>query len=815
MNLARTLALFLGVALGSALARETIPLNTGWRFYFGDASGAEAVGFDASAWRAIEVPHDWSIGLPVEATAPSAGSGGFFVTGLGWYRRTFVAPESWRGQRVSVEFDGVYMNSEVWLNGVSLGVHPYGFTPFRYDLTPHLKIGADNVLAVRVDNAAQPSSRWYNGSGIYRHVRLVVTPPIHVAADGVFATTTALSTDTATVQVTAGIRNDGDHAQRVTVEVSLLTAEGRLVASKRAEAEVAAMGDVRAPVELPVTHPRAWSPDSPALYQLVARAFVAERVVDEVSSPFGIRMVRVSAERGFELNGQAVKLNGGNVHHDNGVLGAIALRRADERRVELLKAAGFNAVRTAHNPPSPEFLDACDRFGLLVLDEAFDGWEKKKSPHDYGGYFREWSDRDLTAAVLRDRNHPSVVMWSIGNEVFERGAQSGPPIARTLAARVRELDPTRPVTIGLNNVSRNGDWTKLDPMFAPVDVVGYNYEIARHAAEHARLPARIMVATESYQSEIFANWAIVQEAPYVIGDFVWSALDYLGESGLGRVFPPGEKVIKPWEGNMWPWHGAPCGEIDLIGDRKPESHYRNIVWDRGEKLYAAVLVPPPGSGMGVPPLNPVDHGRDARAAWGLTPWSSPPARASWTWPGSEGRELTVEVYSRYEAVRLYLGGKLLGEKPTTQTKQFKAAFAVPYAAGVLRVCGLRGGREVEEFVLKTAGAAARLSVALDRTKLRADGEDLTFASISVLDQHGVLRPDSDVPVQIAIDGPAVLAGIGNSDLTTTEPYGSNPHRLFEGRALAVLRTTGAAGRIKVTVSSPGLAAATATLESAK
>lgn len=786
------------VLCAGAWAREVQSLDADWLFHLGDATGAQAEDFDARAWRRLDVPHDWSIELPIDKDAPAAGGGGFFQNGIGWYRRSFVAPKAWSGRRIAIEFDGVYMNAEVWINGVSLGRHPYGYTAFRRDLTPQVKLGAENVLAVRVDNSAQPNSRWYSGSGINRHVRLVVTAPVHVAPNGVFASTTALRDSAASLTIATSVRNELGQPVRATVETTILAPGGARVAQSRETIDLPANGEGAANAMLDVRRAQPWSPETPALYRAVTRVSVDGREVDETATSFGIRTVRVSAERGFELNGRTIKLVGGNVHHDQGILGAVALDHAEERRVAQLKAAGFNAVRTSHNPPSSAFLEACDRLGLLVLDEAFDGWEKKKTAHDYSVFFKEWSERDVAAMVLRDRNHPSVGWWSIGNEVFERGSASGPPIAQALAAKVRALDPTRPITIGLNNVGRNGDWTKLDPMFAAVDVAGHNYELQRHAIDHARLPMRVMAATESYQSETFANWAVVHDTSYVIGDFVWSAIDYLGEAGLGRVFAPGEKVLKPWEGNMWPWHGAPCGEIDLTGERKPASHYRAIVWDRGEKLYAAVLVPPTGDG-----------------AWGLTPWSSPPARASWTWPGSEGRDLTVEVYSRHASVRLALNGKVLGEKPTTRAEEFKAVFRVPFAPGELRVTGVDGGREGESFVLKTAGPAARLRATIDRTKLRADGGDVAFVTIEAVDEHGVPNPDCAAAVRLAIDGPAELAGLGNADLTSLESYRDNPHHLFEGRALAALRSMHASGKIKLTVTSPGLAAASVTLAAEK
>lgn len=792
-------ALSLGVLLGnSASARERNLFDAGWRFHLGDTPAASQPAFDDHDWRAVDLPHDWSIELPVERTAPGAGGTGFFPGGIGWYRRAFIAPSSAAGRHVAVEFEGVYMNAEVWINGTSLGIHKYGYTSFFYDLTPYLNPGATNILAVRVDNSQEPNSRWYSGSGIYRHVWLHLTDSVHVTPWGVFVSTARLSTDTATVRVQTTVRNEGDAPQPIVLETALVDPHGRTAGTTRAEGTVPPHAEfTAAPAEIVVSAPELWSPDSPALYHAITRVRAGLRLLDEVAAPFGIRTVAVSAGRGFELNSRSLKLVGGSAHHDNGPLGAAAFDRAEERRVELLKAAGFNAVRTAHNPPSPAFLDACDRLGLLVMDEAFDCWEKGKNPHDYSVAFKNWWRRDLDAMVLRDRNHPAVVMWSIGNEVYERGNAAGARIAGELTEHIRELDPTRPLTAGLNGMGEHGNWTDIDPVFATLDVAGYNYELTRHAADHARLPARVILATESYQSETFQNWATAADHPFVIGDFVWSAVDYLGEAGIGRVFPPGETVVRHWEGNQFPWHGAYCGDLDITGWRKPISHYRAIVWDRGEKLYLAVIVPSP----------------DGRP-WNPSPWAMPPALPGWTWPGQDGRELTVEVYSRYDAVRLYLDGKLLGEKPTTRAEEFKAAFAVRYAPGTLKAIGVRSGREMQALMLTTAGDAARLQLAADRARLRADGQDLAFVTVEVTDRGGRLRTDSNAPVQFTLAGPGVIVGIGTGDLTTMETYRTNSHRVFQGRAVVVIRATSAAGEIKLAACAPGLADAVATIHSA-
>lgn len=776
-----------GSVVAGAAERLRLAWNSGWSFHAGDIVGAPADFSAASAWRPVTLPHDWSIEGVVDEQAPAAGHGGYFPTGTGWYRREFSMPPAWRGRRVVVEFEGAYMNSEVWLNGVPLARQPYGYTPIVVDLTPHLRADSTNTLAVRVDNSAQPNSRWYSGSGLYRPVWLHVTAPCHVALDGTFPVTRALNADRAELSVETLVENTGADEARIALELALRAPDGRVVARGRAAGRVPAGGSRAFVTALTVPDPQPWSPGSPVLYTLATRLAQDDRTVDTTATPVGLRTVRVSAAGGFELNGRPVELNGGNVHHDTGPLGAAAFARAEERKVELLKAAGFNAVRTAHNPPSRAFLEACDRLGLLVMDEIFDGWAAKKNKHDYGVHFARWWQHDLDAWVRRDRRHPSVVMWSVGNEMFERANAEGRRIAQELAARVRTWDDSRPVTAGVNGAGKTTPWDVLDGLFAAFDVAGYNYELTRHAEDHARLPGRVIVAAESYQSEVFANWAASQDHAHVIGDFVWSALDYLGEAGIGRVFPPGQPVVKHWEGPMWPWHGALCGDTDLIGRRKPISHYRSVVWDTGEKLYAAVAVPAPDGG-----------------AWNVSPWTVPPTFASWTWPGHEGRALAVEVYSRHEAVRLLLNGRTIGEAPTGRAQEFKAVFQVPYAPGELVAVGLRDGREVGRFTLRTAGPAQALRLRVDRALLRADAQDLAFIDIEAVDAAGRWQPLDRSLVRVAVEGAGELAALGSGDLSERTSYRSTARPLHEGRALAVVRTTGRAGGIRVRVEAPGL-----------
>ena len=778
-----------GAAGAETPLRERLLFDHEWRFLLADPAGAEAPGYDAAAWRSVDLPHDWSIEGRIDPQSPMGGSGGFFPAGVGWYRRTFTVPAGWSGRRVAVEFDGVYMNATVYLNGRELGTHPYGYTSFSFDLTGGLHAGGDNVLAVRVDQSKQRNSRWYAGSGIYRHVWLNVAGAVRVAPWGVCVTTPEVSAGRARVAVKVRVANDSGARANIELRSVVYGPSGAAVGRANGSAQVEPGKPAEVEQEIAVEAPALWSPESPKLYRVVTQVVQDGKAVDEVATPFGIRSIAWSAEQGFVLNGSPVKMTGGCVHHDHGPLGAAAYDRAEERRVQILKESGFNAVRTAHNPPSPAFLEACDRLGMLVMDEAFDCWSRGKNPFDYNVVFKEWWQRDIDAMVLRDRNHPSVVMWSIGNEIPERGEPLGAQEAKMIADYVRSLDRTRPVTSALNNVGR---WTDTDGFYAALDLAGYNYNLENHTADHARVPARVMACTESFPKTMFDYWALVNDYPYIVGDFVWTAIDYLGESGLGRWYYRDPKdTSREAYGAPYPCHGADCGDIDICGMRRATAHYRNIVWNRGEKLYLGVRQPPP-------------EGKELYA----TRWGVWPVWASWTWPGMEGKALDVEIYSRGEAVRLYLGGKPIGEKPTTRAERFKANFSVPYAPGVLRAVALEGGKEIAESVLRTAGEAARVRLTADRTVLRANGQDLCFITVEAADRSGLPHPNAEHAVSFRLKGPGSILAVGNADLTSEEPYRGDQRKLFHGKALVVVRSARSAGALTLTATAPGLKPAT-------
>jgi len=759
--------------------------DDGWKFALGDFKTAGQMQFDDKDWRDVELPHDWSIeGVP-DRKNPSKGAGGYFPTGVGWYRKTFVAPSAWKGKEITLLFEGVYTNAEVFVNGMSFGMHPYGFTTFLYHITGSLNFEKENVIAVRVDNSQQVNCRWYSGSGIYRHVRLLVKDAARIEPWGVAVTTSDVSSAEAKVSIRATVKNDLRVTGSAAIMTEIIAPDGKVISRDQLSMKHLPIGISPVSRTISVARPRLWSPDSPRLYRLKMTLSIDGRPRDVYETDFGIRTIVISAERGLLLNGVPVKLNGGCVHHDNGCLGAAAFDRAEERKVELLKSAGFNAVRTSHNPPSVAFLEACDRLGLLVMDEAFDCWKIGKNANDYSKYFQQCWKQDLTSMVLRDRNHPSVIIWSIGNEIVERNTPDAVKTAGELAAFVHRYDSTRPVTSAV--VGWGSDWKIFDPLFAVQDIAGYNYQLSSAPADHDRVPSRVVVQTESYPRDAFANWSLVKNHNYIIGDFVWTAMDYLGESGIGRNVYPGEPRGEHWEGDFFPWHGSYCGDIDLIGVRKPISHYRSMLNNGTERLYMAVREPAPDSG-----------------AIKETLWSVYPTYESWTWPGREGKNMDVEVYSKCPTVRLFLNDRLVGEQRCTEAGEYKVTFSLPYSAGTLKAVGIGPDGAEDSVLLRSAGKPAGVKLVPDQTELNADGQDLSFIEVQVVDEHGIIIPYATNKLDFQIDGPAVLAGAGNADMRDTTGYTGSSRRAWQGRALLVVRSMHKAGRIMVKVSSQGL-----------
>jgi beta-galactosidase len=759
-------------------------LNQEWRFHLDHYEGARWGEPDDSNWRLVDLPHDWSIELPRDPDNVSGVAGGFFPMGCGWYRKHFIPGDDWRGKRVYIEFEGVYMNAEVWLNQHHLGRHPYGYTSFHYDLTPYLNWDGPNVLKVFVDNTNQLNSRWYSGSGIYRPVWLIVVEPVHVAHWGVYVTTPQITHHNALVRIQTTVENHTDTSQVVTLRTRVIDPDGKEVGSCQSNNLIDTQTQGEFSQDTQVPEPKLWSPDTPHLYSLETVVLVGGKVADTETTTFGIRSLEFSAENGFTLNGEPVLLKGGCVHHDNGVLGAASYARSEERKVEIHKASGYNAIRCAHNPPAPAFLEACDRLGMLVIDEAFDCWREGKNDGDYHVAFDDWWQRDLDSMLYRDRNHPSIIIWSTGNEVLERdGRGGGVEISQMLADHIRTIDPSRPVTAAMCGSWTGGTWEETDGVFATLDVGGYNYQWRQYRPDHERLPGRIMMGTESFPIEAFENWMGVLEHPAVIGDFVWTSLDYLGESGIGRVhFDPENASFL----GGYPWHQANCGDLDLCGFKRPQSYYRDILWHDDPRVYIAVHSPVPDG------KNPT-----------ITRWGWPEVWPDWNWPGYEGQKFKVDIYANCDRVELFLNGRSLGAKSCTRDEKFIASFEVPYQPGELEAVGYRDQQPAAEYRLKTAGSPAGVQLTTDRSEIQTTG-DLCYITVEVLDANGQAHPSADNDIIFTLNGPGRILAVGSSNPVSEEPYVGNQRRAYRGRALVVVKSSHEPGVITLQAHTDGL-----------
>lgn len=791
--------------------RKISDFDKGWRFVLQDASGAQSMKFNDGGWRKLDLPHDWSIeGENLESN--SSGNVGYFPMGIGWYRKTFDVPGYDTNCLYSVEFDGVYMNSTVWINGHCLGTWPYGYSSFSYDLTPYLK-SSGNVIAVKVDNSGQVNSRWYTGSGIYRHVRLVQTAKTHFEKWGVFNYTKDLRKGKATIAVESTVLNESNRFLRAIIRQVIIDASGKEVASTECAVDILSGADTPVFQTLTVIDPEPWDLDHPYLYTLRSVLLENGKELDRVDNTLGIRMIEYDVDKGFFLNGKHVKMNGVNLHHDGGAMGAAVPERVWERRLEILKSGGCNAIRTAHNPPAPEFLDICDKLGLLVMDEAFDQWITPKNNNDYHLYFDQWHEKDLKAMVARDRNHPSVVMWSIGNEIKDQYTADGPRIARDLIAICHRLDPTRLVTSGNDEIASN---TPASPAFLSAfenDIVGYNYpdrwrerKELMYAIDKANFPNRRVVGTEtggyggargvyfipdfvpenateepSDQSrrqtfrgrrgglvsssliDVERRWVFNKAYDYVIGDFMWTGIDYYGET-------------------RWPSRGASSGYLDNCGFKKDGYWFFKSLWSD----------------------DPVLH---------LLP--------HWNWRGNEGKIMQVVCFTNMEEVELFVNGKSYGKKATeyprrgvdiswnqpapgkhyATTADLHLTWDVEYQPGEIKVVGIRNGNTYEE-VIRTAGSPTQLRATVDRPSFKATPSDVAHITVEVLDADGNLCPLADNLVRFKVSG-ARLVGVENGNMSDLESVKSLQCKAFSGMCLGIVAAD-KPGSVTVEVMSDGL-----------
>jgi len=791
--------LFSSILFSQSIEKGTNLFDSDWRFHLGGALSAEKPTFDDSKWRAIDLPHDWSIenlsgtDSPFNPDAISQVNGGFTTGGTGWYRKSFVLSEGQSAKRIVIQFDGVYMNPEIWINGVSLGSHPYGYTSFWYDITEHIKFGKLNVLAVKVRNEGG-NSRWYSGSGIYRHVWLKVLEPVHVAQWGTTITTPEINAGSAKINIKTKVNNQSDSALKVKVITRILNAKGEESGKTESSQTIEKKGLSEFVQDVVVSKPGLWSVDSPELYTAINEVYTGDQLVDRVVTKFGIRSIHFDVINGFLLNGKSLKLKGGCFHHDNGPLGSKSYDRAEERRVELLKASGFNAIRCSHNPPSPAFLDACDRLGMLVIDEAFDMWSDGKNTSDYHLWFEKWWQRDIESMISRDINHPSIILWSIGNEIPGMDSPEVVRTAKLLADFVRQSDPSRLVTAAVNGLNPG-----KDPFFGALDIAGYNYgsggdhnKNSIFDIDHARVPSRIMVQTESYPLEAFKSWMDVTDHPWLFGDFVWTAFDYIGEASIG------------WRGyfqeqRFYPWNLAFCGDLDICGWKRPQSFYRDALWMTNQ---LSLFVKPP---------KPSFEENPDRQSWSKWHWLD--AVADWNWKGHENKPLEVSVYSSCEEVELFLNNKSLGRKKTNRSTEFKAIWEVPYQAGELKTIGYSGKKQVNTTFLRTASESSQIKLNADRNEIKADGQDLSYITVELLDEKGNRNPNAENLVKFEIEGPGTIVGVGNANPVSIESYQASERRAWQGRCLVILKSEHQQGIITLKAKSDNLKRANIVIDS--
>lgn len=809
---------------------KKINLNLGWSIQSGEPSRIPGM---PAKQQPVNLPHDFTIASDVRSDSKNGANSGYYSGGTYTYTKKLTIPEDWEGQRVLLYFDGVMGSTKIVVNGHLVCVHHYGYTPFHPDITPYLYYGEENRISVTVSTENEPFARWYTGGGIYRDVALLTAPAVHLAPHGLFVHTDHFVDADAFLTVEATVENHTGASRCAWVDLTVTEDGGtESVARGRVKVFLPAGESAVARTQLCIENVRRWDVDAPNLYYLHAVSTDDEGIRDEGDVTFGVRTISVDAKHGFRLNGRSIKLKGGCVHHDNGILGAVSVYDAEYRRVKLHKDNGYNALRMSHNPASAALMEACDRLGVLVIAEAFDVWRMQKNYFDFSQHFdTEWK-AELTAFLLRDRNHPSIFMWSVGNELPEQGGLSdGYRTSAMLAQATRELDPTRLIGgslcsffSGLDDKDNGKFWQSLmqeamasggslnnldgkygreiwndrtEAFCAPWDVVGYNYLDYHYEEAGALFPNRVICCTESKPGQMESYWQDVLRLPYLIGDFVWTSMDYIGEAGIGKtLYVEPEQAAAAARGlhyAEYPWRTAGCGDFDLCGFPRPQLAYRRILWGAEETTIFC--------------HDPANNGK--LALLGRYGW--PECAHSWTWPVEAGTDIHVEIYSAAEEVELLLNGASLGKIPVEHSK---AQFHVPYTPGELTAIGYRNGVEVSRDTLRTTGTAVALKITADKTTLRPDGSSLCYSVIRPVDENGVPVPCANTTLTAVVDGCATLS-LGSARCKTEENYTSGTCTTCHGQALAIVRAGGECGTVTLRVTSPDLGEATLELSVAE
>lgn len=772
------------------------PMNLDWTFRDRELFFLDPANF-AEAPK-IDLPHDFIVNTERKPTAEGGAPNGFFGAGMGIYEKELQIPEEWAGKRVVLDIDGAYMNAEVSLDRELLAMHPYGYTPYLVDLTGRATPGTHR-LKITVQSR-QPSTRWYSGGGLYRSVCLWVGEETGILPWDIFVSTPQVAADRALVKAEITVTTSGSTARDAIVSVAVVNPRNETVAENTVSTRVVPGAGARTELFAEITDPELWSPDSPALYVLRTTVSVAGQLDETAETVFGIRKYEADAVNGLRLNGEPLKLKGGCIHHDHGFLGSAAWPRAEERKIQILKSAGYNAVRISHYPPSLAMLEVCDREGIILLDEAFDCWRTGKVPLDYHLYFEEWWERDVEYMVMRDRNHPCVFSYSIGNEISERdGSGDGYAWAHRIADRIRTLDPTRFITSALNGVfdmeayeaavkeaggadkinfqnleqtrKSHDVWGKKTANYASaLDIVGYNYLYQRYAEDREKFPGRVIMGTETHPFNTYDYWKATVENPHVIGDFIWTAFDNLGEAGVGRVVWKSTGEGHGFMGD-YPWRTCFQGDMDLCGYRTAQSYYREIMWEAFDGHSGK---------MALYTTHPCHHGDEY---WG-TGWHWKDVEDTWTFDGAWiGKPVPVYAYADADEVSFFLNGKPAG---TAKVEKLEASLEIPYMPGRLEAVAYRNGEKIAEAFLETAGTATQVMASADRGEIRADRQDLSYIAITLADEKGARVPYEERRIHIEVTGAGRLAGIGNANPRTEESYGKPECLAYEGRAMAAV-----------------------------
>lgn len=796
------LLLSAGIVLGQ---RNVVNFNEGWSFHLGDVAGAEQEDFDASSWRVLNVPHDWSIEQNY-TTIKTAGSTGFLPAGIGWYRKTFELKAKELSKVTHIEFDGVYCNSEVWINGHYLGIRPYGYIPFSYDLSKYLKAGK-NVLAVKVDHSNYADTRWYSGSGIYRPVRLVQSHPIHVPQWGAWVETSQVSSSAATVKVFAVVKNSSNVAEKLSVKTKLIDENGLAVASKKARILVSKQDTVE--LTLQVKNPKLWSLENTNMYTAKVEILKGKEVLDTYAADFGMRSIRFDANKGFFLNGKNMKMKGVCLHHDAGAVGAVFITDVWERRLATLKEIGVNAIRMSHNPADPGLLRLCDEMGFLVINEAFDEWRRNKGKWitsrfagdmlpeletGYGDIYEEWAERDAKDMVRYSRHHPSIIMWSMGNEIewtypyyfkMEKSNQglgnqvlveeTGDSIdelketAVEIMAWIKEVDQTRPVTTG-GVLPKAGNTTGY---FDVPDVMGYNYRAAHYDDDHAAYPERVIYGSENWGK--YQEWKDVKERDFVSGLFLWTGIAYLGESG------------------PFPWKGLDISLLDFAGFYTPRGHFFRTLWNDEPYTYLATKHAKKAQWI-------YKNGEwvDNRVRFWLDKWLFEDVEEKWSY--AKGDSVFVEVFSNAPEVELFINGKSYGVKSPENFEDHIVKYLVPYKAGEITAVGLVGTQKTSEYTIQTPNkwSGLQLKLQADKVEMNANGEDVVHITASILDGKGVLMPENEMQIFFQVEGEGQNIAVDNGWDRNVQPHKANSIVTHNGKALMLVQSTKTAGTIRVT-----------------